>query len=362
VRPDDDAIRALRAALEQLPAGEVAELIEEARRDARAHVQGLLGELFAEAMLREVRAELERDPAAAPEPAPATSEPAAPEPAPATSEPAPATQVPPQAAPLEAPAWYVYGVVGEEEIALEGLPAGIYGQAPVEMIREGTLGAVTTTVPAEDFGEQQLRAHLADMEWVERVARGHERVLDELQRLGTVIPMRMCTVYRSEEGVREMLRREASAFGDALAHLTGRSEWGVKVFSEPSKSRPTKAAAGAAEAANAGAAYLEQRRRERDAAEQAAQLLERSAAEIHDALCAIAADGLTTAPQRPDVSGRQAEMVLNGVYLIDDESLDAFHGRVEELGVRFAAQGLALELTGPWPAYNFVPGTIGAAW
>ena len=28
----------------------------------------------------------------------------------------------------------------------------------------------------------------------------------------------------------------------------------------------------------------------------------------------------------------------------------------------FLANGIEVVATGPWPAYNFVPGTIGAAW
>jgi hypothetical protein len=55
-------------------------------------------------------------------------------------------------------------------------------------------------------------------------------------------------------------------------------------------------------------------------------------------------------------------MVLNGVYLIPDDAQKRFHAEVHVLEAEFAPLGVELELTGPWPAYNFVPGTIGAAW
>ena len=55
-------------------------------------------------------------------------------------------------------------------------------------------------------------------------------------------------------------------------------------------------------------------------------------------------------------------MALNGVYLVEDASQDAFHLEVEALRREYAGLGLELEATGPWPAYNFVPGAIGAAW
>ena len=69
-----------------------------------------------------------------------------------------------------------------------------------------------------------------------------------------------------------------------------------------------------------------------------------------------------TLPQRPAASGHPGEMILNGVYLVEADALEAFRTEVAELSEAFAPSGIELEMTGPWPAYNFVPGTIGAAW
>ena len=43
------------------------------------------------------------------------------------------------------------------------------------------------------------------------------------------MPLRLCTLYAGEDGVREMLAGERDAFAAALDHLAGRQEWGVKV-------------------------------------------------------------------------------------------------------------------------------------
>jgi hypothetical protein len=50
------------------------------------------------------------------------------------------------------------------------------------------------------------------------------------------------------------------------------------------------------------------------------------------------------------------------VYLVSTEAQERFHAQVHALGQEFERLGLELETTGPWPAYNFVPGGIGAAW
>jgi hypothetical protein len=55
-------------------------------------------------------------------------------------------------------------------------------------------------------------------------------------------------------------------------------------------------------------------------------------------------------------------MVLNGVYLVPDDDLERFHAELPVVEAEFGSLGVELELTGPWPAYNFVSGTIGAGW
>ena len=51
-------------------------------------------------------------------------------------------------------------------------------------------------------------------------------------------------------------------------------------------------------------------------------------------------------------------MVLNGAYLVADADADRFHATAAELAARHQAGGaeveLEVEVTGPWPPYNFV--------
>jgi hypothetical protein len=329
VRADDEAFERLRAAIDELAVGEAADLLAEARAEARARVRAMLSDALAHAMLEQVESQL------------------AVAPAPKRQDPAPAPRRDGDRA------WYVYGVIA-------GAPAPSLREE-LTVVREGPLAAVAGAVPLEEFGEARLREHLADMAWVEATARAHEQVLDLIRRQVTVIPMRMCTVYRTEGGIREMLRRESEALTEALADLDGKTEWGVKVILHDTGDRPdAEGTAGAG--TGTGAAYMESRRRERDREEQAARLVEEACEQIHERLSNAAADALLAAPQRPEVSGHQGEMVLNGAYLVEDSTLEAFRDEVATLQDAFSSLGLELEMTGPWPAYNFVPGTIGAAW
>lgn len=362
---EDQQVARLRAALTDLAAADAGDLLAEARAQARARVRQILSETLVEEMLERLHGELERP---RPEPAPAAgTPPRSPTPPPRRATPParhPAAPAPTPSPPSGEPGWYVYGVIGAETAPAWTLQ-GVDPAHPVTIVRQACLAAVVSQVAIEDFGEARLREHLADMAWVETTARAHEDVLEQTRAQVTVIPMRMCTVYRNEAGLREMLRREEPALTDALAHLAGKTEMAVKVFAERRRAESAlEAEAGMpeAEGAGAGAAYMERRRRERDRAEAVERRLEEFTAEIHERLCSVSADGLVAPPQRPEATGRPGEMILNGVYLVADDALDAFDQEVSALREAFAEPGLELETTGPWPAYNFVPGTIGAAW
>lgn len=347
---DDQPLERLRAALGPLSAQEAAELLAEARMQARERVRRVLADAMVESMLDGVRRQLEPPAPRSPQRAPADPAPAPPPPA------APAAR---STVKLGS---YVYGVIGAEASPGWTLP-GIDPAHAVTTVREGRLAAVVSRVALEDFGEARLREHLGDMGWVEATARAHEGVLEQTRAQVTVIPMRMCTVYRREDAVREMLRRESATLGEALGYLEGKTEMGVKAFATGARrTEPEPAAEPRPDGPRAGAAYMQRRQRERDLAEESAQRLEEAREEIHTRLSALAYDGLLVPPQRPEATGRQEDMILNGVYLVEDDALEQFRREVAELEETFAAAGLELELTGPWPAYNFVPGTMGVAW
>jgi hypothetical protein len=237
---------------------------------------------------------------------------------------------------------WAYGVVP----ASGGAPAvpGIAGR-PVERLAQGRLAALVTAVPAERFTGEALQERLEDLDELEALARGHEAVMEAALRAGDLVPFRMCTIYRSPDSVRHMLATEAERLERALARLHGKAEWGVKAFA-----RPAAAVAPAGGRAGSGTEYLLRRRAEREAAAHADDAIAETVAGVHARLAQGACAAVLGAPQDRRLSGRDAEMVLNASYLVERERAADFAGLVDTLG----RDGLALELTGPWPAYHFV--------
>jgi hypothetical protein len=262
-------------------------------------------------------------------------------------------------------AHYVYGVV-RAGAALPADLAGVEPSAPVGQVEEGDLAALVSEVPLAEFDEDALRENLNDVAWLEEKARAHEDVLEAALARGAVVPLRLCTVFAGEEQVRAMLVREHGVLKDALERLEGRAEWGLKAYADRGaveREALQQIAGDDDEVAemSAGTAYMNRRRAEARAREQVEEIADRWALAIHARLAAVASEALLNPLQKPEMSGHEGEMFLNGVYLVSDAEAPAFRAAVAALGEEFDRHGVELDLTGPWPAYNFVKSSIEAA-
>jgi hypothetical protein len=241
---------------------------------------------------------------------------------------------------------WLYGVMdGDAGAAPEC--RGIDSAHDVQLIHHAGLAALVSAVPLDEYGESGLREMLEDLDRLEVLARAHHLVLREALRLGAVVPFKLCTIYASAARVADVLEREREPLTDALRRLRGMAEWGVKGYAVGAGDRVT-----GAEPAT-GTEYLSRRRDERAAAEAARQTLDAVVDEVHARLCERADAAVLSPLQAGDLTGREAEMVLNGAYLVADAGVDDFHRLVAELDGRHRRDGMQLELTGPWPAFHF---------
>ncbi|MFE5604710.1 GvpL/GvpF family gas vesicle protein [Streptomyces coelicoflavus] len=253
---------------------------------------------------------------------------------------------------------YVYAVCRPFDAALQAQLTGVAGDPP-RLLPHGDLVAVVSHVPEAAFGEEALRAHLEDLDWLTATARAHQQVVDALTAVTTPLPLRLATVFRDDSGVRLMLEERAAAFGRTLDRLDGRVEWGVKVFVETERTEQADQAGGETSAASArpapkpvsGRDYLRQRRRQSRANDDLWSRAEGFATGLHTELSGRADDARLHAPQNPRLSGAAGRNVLNAAYLVRRDASEEFVERVDR--TKDDVPGIRVELTGPWAAYSF---------
>lgn len=267
-----------------------------------------------------------------------------------------------------ATAVYLYGVARDLDPGRLGETAGVAG-TPVRGVIVNDLTALVSTVRLEEYGEDALRANLEDLTWLELTARTHHHVVEHAARIAATAPVRIATVYRDDDRVTEVLRQEGDRFAVILDRITGRSEWGVKVYAHLDQAGPEAAAgvpgasggvgasggAGAsagAGASGAGTAYLKRRQEQRRRREDVSRRIAERARSLEDELRDHAVAVRRHPPQDPALSGHSGTLISNMAYLLDEERVTSFRAAAEDLDRRLT--GIEVEVTGPWPPYSFI--------
>jgi hypothetical protein len=355
----------MRIALAQLAQAEIPEILAEARALARARAKTLIEDALVEELLRAAAA-----PASSTYQDPSQSGRMRTERE--ISEPAAGTTAAHEVGePQQGDLWWAYCIAADPDAAPLGAP-GVEPDREVQVVQQGELVALVSAVPLSEYSDERLREHLNDIEWVERVARAHERVLEQILERTTILPLRLCTLYRDQEGVRRMLSEQEPLLLEELSALAGRREWGAKVFVDEDRfaeafkevsqaGAPEGEELDAGRTSSAGAAYMAALGRERKVSERLQEFGDSAVQEIHAQFEAIADKAHANPLQRPELHGRKEHMWLNGVYLVRREREEEFAQVADLLRERWSASGFDVELTGPWPPYNFVsPSAMGA--
>lgn len=257
---------------------------------------------------------------------------------------------------------YLYGIAAEAEAP--ALPEGVHGvdeRHRVGLVVEGDLVAIVSPVDIPALQEQLRGAEDGDLALLEPLVRAHEEVLARALEVDAVVPFRFGTIFRGEPELRAFVSERAPELEQTLRRLSGALEWGVKGLLDPERAEAAAAAddpqlaelvARAGE--GSGASFFARKRLEVDQAERLRRVGAELAAECHERLAACAREATVNQPQPPGLSGYAAPMILNGSYLVERGREDELRAVLEQLRAECADRGLALELTGPWPAYNFV--------
>jgi hypothetical protein len=246
---------------------------------------------------------------------------------------------------------WAYCVARDDHPLTEARTSVHPGEAPV-WLRNGRLALLSSSVPLAEFGAEPLRDNLNDLGWLERVARAHEAAIEDAFAAGTVVPLRLATIFTGEAAARRMLDERSVELLAALHVLEGREEWAVKVLVDPERAAgeaPDPAAAGS------GTAYLMQRREQRRHREEAGDRSAALADDVHRRLQEQAVAARLRPAQNRELSGYEGEMVLNGAYLVERGPAGGIDALVGELAERLSPSGARIELGGPFPPYSFVP-------
>jgi hypothetical protein len=223
----------------------------------------------------------------------------------------------------------------------------------------GDLWLVVGDASLPAFSGEEIERRLTDLAWVSACAVAHERVVAFFADRMPVVPMKLFTLFASDERAVAVLSEQRERLTAVLGKVAGRAEWGVRItFDAGRAKRVTTSAAESAEPVSGRGFLL----RKKEALE-AARNLAGQAATAAEAAFAELLSHADAARRREPLAGTTAEsgprLLLDAAFLVPlapDALAAGFERAVQAAAERLAASACEVTLTGPWPPYNFIEG------
>jgi hypothetical protein len=260
---------------------------------------------------------------------------------------------------------YVYLIGRERSIKsmLEraALPPPLEPDRPLSMIAAATLAALVSSVPLDQYGEGQFESRLKDPLWAAEKVMRHQAVNAFFGEAGPVAPLRFGVIYTGAKNVEAMVRDRADALSAALDRVEGCEEWALNVYVDRAAlaKKITKISPKLVElrerakSSSKGQAYLLEKQAERLRAGEVKTHLRQIVEEIASSLRPLAKDMKRMTPGEHEVKDSPA-LAAKVVYLTPKTNVNDFKKEAKKTAGNYGAFGFRLELTGPWPPYNFV--------
>jgi hypothetical protein len=263
-------------------------------------------------------------------------------------------------------AYYIYCIAenaAAAQLAVDSLPAAIEDDSKLEWISINALAALASQVPRSTYSEANLAEHLTDATWTAIRAMRHETVVEFVAKRATVIPLRFGTIYLERNGVEQMLTEKSRELESIIEQLRGREEWGVNVYCDravllssiTSVSPVLRDLVQRAEQAPPGQSYLMQKKIEALKVDESRAAVNRIIDEIEEKLKEQSDDARRLRILKVETT-EHGELKAKFAFLVKRAEFEEFRDAAEHLAREHQAAGVRLELTGPWPVYNFCAG------
>jgi hypothetical protein len=260
---------------------------------------------------------------------------------------------------------YVYCLVADKKRPRRPRRHGLPGLGVVRLLRVGPeaagggrvgaaalpLWAVVADAPLDKYGERAIHRGLTDLDWVSRAAVAHETIVESFITAAAVLPMKLFTIFKSDERVLEHMARERRQIGRLLERVKGHDEWGIRVAVDREAVLPAPRKHAAA-SGRTGAGYLQRKKAQRDAS---AEIVQRSGEVVAGLYDRLGRDA-TLAKRRPasELPAKGGPLLLDAAFLVPRSRATRFRAAAARQARNLMPQGYAITLSGPWPPYTFM--------
>ncbi|WP_409274771.1 GvpL/GvpF family gas vesicle protein [Neobacillus sp. SCS-31] len=259
---------------------------------------------------------------------------------------------------------YLYGLVPTKEAQDRSLPdyKGFDGRREIYSLSIGNITAVVCKLDSTEYSEQSIEDRINnDMEWLQEKAFHHHETVLNLSKMFTIIPLKFCTLYKSEDSLEQAVLSNTAKMEQTFSLLADNEEWNVKIYCNDQLLKQQVSETNAAieekraeiSRLSKGKQFFEKKKLETLIEAELEEEKNRVSEKVHLHLSEIALEGNVKKTWGKDVTGRKDNMAWNGVYLVPKSKVEPFLEQIQQYEKELKETGWHFEVTGPWPAYHF---------
>jgi Gas vesicle synthesis protein GvpL/GvpF len=258
--------------------------------------------------------------------------------------------------PTDGIATYLYCLIHHDEApSTRRAPRGLPGTGAVRVLGAGDgLWLVAADAPLERYGAAPIERGLRDLRWVSACAMSHEGMVEHFAKVTTVIPMKLFTLFTSDERALAHVRRGRGRLRRLANRIGGRQEWGVRLTWSPATAERASHVRNRVVRASSGTAFLLQKKRQHEAVDRLRRSALVAADQFFRRLGRLADQTRRHSPA--EVAGG-VRVLLDAAFLVRAGRVAAFRGAAKQFAPRLTTAGVSVTVSGPWPPYTFVADT-----
>jgi len=252
--------------------------------------------------------------------------------------------------------YYLYGIISSQ---LEEEILGVDGSNPLFSIEDDPLKAVVSQVETSEFGEEVLNEKIKDLSWLTEKASLHMEIIKMLHSRAAIIPVKFCTLFTNEDNIVDMLKTRRMEYLSLLNDINGKDEYGVKIYVDENTFLPPELEEARLdierliEGAGKGKAFLLKKNLAGKLDVKKEEVLAIYKDKLWRTLLEVNSTGKMNKNVHSEISGKKERMVLNSAFLVAKDEGAEFFKKVDSTLRELLVPGLLMEMSGPWPPYNF---------
>ncbi|MEI7501222.1 MAG: GvpL/GvpF family gas vesicle protein [Bacteroidota bacterium] len=221
---------------------------------------------------------------------------------------------------------------------------------------------VVKVVSEHDFSEDNFKQNLSDIQWVEKHAREHVRVIRMIMEYTTVIPFKFGTIYNDKAGLQKFITDYSESLIENFNHIRGKEEWSIKIYCDRKSlceqidhlSKKASELEKQIMASSPGKAFLLGLKKTDLIENEMDRLCKEYGQKYFDEFNSLSESSSLSNLLPKEYTGKEEVMILNAAFLVSKDKVPDFKWTFDTLKKNDGDFGFIIEVTGPWPPFSFI--------